>query len=461
MNKTFENDPYDRRTHHRASTGETIMIRRRKMVPAPPSRRSVWRRIRYALLAGFVLLVLLITLIYRQFALTVAPLIVADARPFVPINPPGTAINILLIGVDERPDRPEEGVRSDTLIVVHLDTIGRRVSLLSIPRDTRVELRDIGPAKINAAYGYGYAGAGELYGEGVKPAQGGMAFATETVEQFLDLPIHYTAQINFDGFARVIDALGGVTIDVPRRIVDDAYPTPDFGTVRIEFEPGPQRMDGERALIYARTRHADSDFGRAGRQQQVIRAVIDELHARGLVGTALLIPALGHALDGTFTTTLPLSRIDMVLGLGWIATGLDPTMIGQHRLAPDTAPNFRMVGSDILWDPAEVREVVRDFLMAPGVEDEQARVQVLNGTGVAGLARRVSGELEAEGFTVVPAANAPRNDVPETIVYDVTGKPATARRLATLLRAGIRRGAPDGVSSTVDIIVVLGQDQVK
>ena len=286
MNELYENEPRDRRSRNRAYTGDTIVMRRRAPVTAPPSRRSIWRRIRRALLAGVVLLALLIALTYWQFAAAVAPLIVADARPFPPLNPPGTGINILLIGVDERPDHPEEGVRSDTLIVVHLDTIGRRVSLLSIPRDTRVELRDIGPAKINVAYGYGYAAAGKLYGEGVTPAQGGMALSAETVGQFLDLPIHYTAQINFDGFARVIDALGGVTIDVPRRIVDNAYPTADFGTVRVEFEPGPQRMDGARALIYARTRHADSDFERAGRQQQVIRAVVDELRARGLPGAA-------------------------------------------------------------------------------------------------------------------------------------------------------------------------------
>ncbi|MFQ3633875.1 LCP family protein, partial [Roseiflexus sp.] len=385
----------------------------------------------------------------------------ADARPFPPLNPPGTAINVLLIGVDERPDHPEEGVRSDTLIVVRLDTIGRRVSLLSIPRDTRVDLRDIGPTKINVAYGRGYAAARELYGEATTPVQGGMALAAETVGQFLDLPIHYTAQINFDGFAGVIDALGGVTIDVPRRIVDDAYPTPDFGTVRVEFEPGPQRMDGARALIYARTRHADSDFGRAERQQQVIRAVVDEVRARGPIGAVLLMPTLFQALDGTCATTLPLSRPDIVLGMGWIATGLDPAAIGQYRIAPDTAPNFREIGSDILWDPAEVREVVRDFLATPGVETEAARIQVLNGAGVAGLARRVSGELESAGFTVVPAADAPRSDVPRTIVYDISGKPATARRLAALLGAAIRRGPPDGVNPTVDIIVVLGQDQVK
>lgn len=460
MRDRYDNDPNNRQAQRRAYTGETIVMRRARGA-APPVRRSAWRRIRRTLMLIGVLLAVLIALFYWQFAAAVAPLIVADARSFPPLNPPGTAINVLLIGVDERPDHPEEGVRSDTLIVVRLDTIGRRVSLLSIPRDTRADVRDIGPAKINVAYGYGYAAARELYGEATTPAQGGMALAAETVGQFLDLPIHYTAQINFDGFARVIDALGGVTIDVPRRIVDDAYPTPDFGTVRVEFEPGPQRMDGARALIYARTRHADSDFGRAERQQQVIRAVVAELRARGPVGAALLLPELSRALDGAFATTLPLSRPDMVLGMAWIATGLDPEAIGQYRIAPDTAPNFREIGSDILWDPAEVREVVRDFLATPGVETEDARIQVLNGTGVTGLARRVSGELESAGFTVVPAADAPRSDVPRTIVYDVTGKPATARRLATLLNAEIRRGPPDDVAPTVDIIVVLGRDQIK
>lgn len=460
MHDRYDHNTTNQNTQRRAYTGDTIATRRAR-VALSPARRGAWRRVWRVLMLGGVVLLLFIAVFYWQFATAVAPLVVADVRPFPPINPPGTAINVLLIGVDERPDHPEEGIRSDTLIVVRLDTVGRRISLLSIPRDTRVDLRDIGPAKINVAYGYGHAAAGVLYGETTTPAQGGMAFAAETVGRLLDLPIHYTAQINFDGFARIIDALGGVTIDVPRRLVDDAYPTPDFGTTRVEFAPGLQRMDGARALVYARTRHADSDFGRVERQQQVIRAIIDELRTRGPVGVAMLVPALGQALDGAFATTLPLSRLDMVLGLGWIVTGIDPEAIGQYRLAPDTAPNFREIGSDIIWDPDDIREVVRDFLATPGVEPEQARIQVLNGAGVNGLARRVSGELESAGFTVVPAADAPRSDVSRTVVYDISGKPATARRLAALLNAEIRRGPPEGVNPTVDIIVVLGQDQVK
>ncbi|HWQ13789.1 MAG TPA: LCP family protein, partial [Roseiflexaceae bacterium] len=387
-------------------------------------------------------------------------LVVDDARPGPVLASPLGGTNLLLIGVDERPDQPQEGVRSDTLVLVHLDAAGRRVSMLSIPRDSRVRIREVGEAKVNFAYAYGYANAQALYGEGVTPQQGGMALAAETLEPFLGIPIHYTAQVNFDGFAAIVDALGGVTIDVPRPIVDDAYPTPDFGVTRVEFQPGPQRMDGARALIYARTRHADSDFGRAERQQQVIRAILDELRARGLLGQALLLGRLRGALEGAVVTTLPFARPDALLALGWIASGLEPDAIGRHAISPESVPNYYEEGSDLVWDPEGVRAAVAAFLAPPSEAQERARVQVFNGAGVTGLARRVSGELESAGFTVIPAADAPTNNVARTAVYDVTGKPATSRRLARLLGAELRRGLPEGVQSPADVVVVLGQDAV-
>ncbi|HEU5086773.1 MAG TPA: LCP family protein, partial [Roseiflexaceae bacterium] len=265
-------DPESELDQDGAYTGETrVMPRVRPPDIAPPPaqarrvvrrrKRSIGRTIRLAVLgiAGLVLIVLV--LVYLQVRNLAGHISVADVRPAPVIATPLAGANILLIGVDQRPDFPEEGVRSDTLIVLHLDTPGRWVSMLSIPRDSVVEVGDLGQVKINTAYSYGFANAQTLYGEGASATQGGMALAAQTVEQFTGVPIHYVAQVNFDGFASIVDALGGVTIDVPRRIVDDQYPTPDFGTMRVEFEPGPQHMDGQRALIYARTRHADSDFG--------------------------------------------------------------------------------------------------------------------------------------------------------------------------------------------------------
>jgi LCP family protein required for cell wall assembly len=423
--------------------------------------------LRRGLLIALALALLALLLFYVQIRSVANRLVVGDVRPNAPISSPLTSgMNLLIVGVDERPGHPEEGVRSDTLILVHLDALGRWASTLSIPRDTRVNVRDIGETKINVAYGQGYANAEAFYGPGTTPQQGGMGMAAQTVEQLLELPqrgqrVDAIAQINFDGFARVIDALGGIDIDVPQPIVDDAYPTPDFGITRIEFKPGLQHMTGDQALIYARTRHADSDFGRAERQQQVLRAIAAELRKRGSFGQLRLAPSLIGGLEGAVTTTMPIARPDVLLGLAWLGSGLNPDELGQLRLSPETAPNYREEGSDLIWDPNDVRAVVDTFLTQPSEAAEAATVQVLNGTDVSGLAGRVSGDLARAGFTLSAPGNARATGAEKTVVYDITGKPRTGRRVAQVLRAELRRGAPEGVDSAADIVVIVGKDQAK
>lgn len=463
-----------RRPTDDAYTGETIVMRERRGVPngrAPlrpiTPRWLSWRWLRRGLLIVAGLALLLLIVFYVQMRSVAGRIVVGDVRPNAPIASPLTGgMNLLLVGVDERAGHPDEGVRSDTLILVHIDALGRWVSMLSIPRDTRVELPDIGATKINTAYGQGYAGAETLYHPGTTPQQGGMALAAQTVERLLMLSergqhVDAIAQINFDGFAKVIDVLGGIDIDVPTLIVDDEYPTSDFGTMRIEFKPGVQHMDGATALIYARTRHADSDFGRAERQQQVLRAIVTELRRRGPLGQLWLAPGLIGGLDGAVTTTLPIARPDVLLGLAWLGSGLNPDDLGQTRLSPEAAPNYREEGSDLIWDPNDIRAVVDSFLTRPTEAGEVATVQVLNGTAVSGLASRVSGDLERAGFTLIAPGNAPATDIPKTIIYDLTGKPRTSRRLAQQLGAELRRGAPEGVTTSADIVVMVGGDQAK
>src|SRR5688500_5431700 len=225
------NDYDPRRPADDAYTGETIIMRDRRAVPpgrapqrAAPSRRVSWRQIRRGLLVVVGLALLLILLFYIQIRSVAGKIVVRDVRPNAPIASPLTGgMNLLIVGVDERAGHPEEGVRSDTLILVHLDALGRWASTLSIPRDTRVELPDIGSTKINTAYGQGYVSAEALYRPGTTPQQGGMALAAQSVEQLLMLPergqhVDAIAQINFDGFAKVIDVLGGIDIDVPTLI---------------------------------------------------------------------------------------------------------------------------------------------------------------------------------------------------------------------------------------------------
>ncbi len=421
---------------------------------------------RFLLLPLAVLAVLLVAAIWMfvQVSSVAGSVVVADAR----LNPPlfssvSGGSNILIIGVDERPDHPEEGVRSDTLIVAHLNGGARWVNLLSVPRDTLAEIPQYGASKINVAYGFGYSNAEELFGAGVTPQQGGMALAAETVENLLRLQnagqrIDYTAQINFDGFARIIDALGGITINVPTYILDEEYPTADFGVMRVEFQPGPQRMNGETALIYARTRHGDSDFERGARQQQVMRAMLAEIKAKGPIGAVLAIPGIGDSLQGAVATTLPVNRPDVLLNIIWLASGLNPDEIGQLRLS-DLDPNVQQDGAfNLIWSDAGLQDAVNALLTRPEPAAEQAVIQVLNGTGVSGLAGRVSGELETAGFSVIPAGDAPAEGVQRTVVYNLNNKPQTAERLAQTLNARVEDGLPAGVTTTADIVVILGAD---
>lgn len=349
----------------------------RQRDPDAKPRRSllsrIWLWVRLLGVVAVVVLLLLGWLLHRQASDVAAAVVVPDVRA----NPPLVStlvggVNVLLIGVDERPAHLEEGIRSDTLILVRLDGTARSISLLSIPRDTQVVLPGVGETKINVAYSQGYERAAELYGPEVSRQQGGMALAAQTVEEFLDLRSHglrvdYTAQVNFEGFVGVIDALGGVVIDVPKHIVDTAYPTPNLGYTTVEFLPGPQRMDGARALIYARTRHADSDFDRSTRQQQVMRAIVAELQARGWAGRVAALPGLlnsikgAEGLSGPVLTTMPFDRPDMLAGLVLLASGLHPDAIGQVQISPETVPAYFEIGSNLIWDPDGVREVVRQW----------------------------------------------------------------------------------------------------
>ena len=206
--------------------------------------------------------------------------------------PPGR-INILLLGTDNRAELGTEASRSDTLILLSLDPKAKTAGILSIPRDLWVPVPGHGLQKINAAY---------FYGEYEKLPGGGITLALPTVRNFFKVPIDYYAAINFDGFEKLIDQIGGIDVYVPEPLDDDQYPGPYNSTIKIHFDAGCQPLDGTRALQYARTRHADSDFGRARRQQQVIRAVRDKVLALNMLPNyPSILDQLGNSIETNIT----------------------------------------------------------------------------------------------------------------------------------------------------------------
>lgn len=202
-----------------------------------------------------------------------------DPDPNVPTPTPyppwdGTdPVNILLLGVDSRPD-DEDPPRSDTIIIVRVDPGEERVDMFSVPRDLLVEIPDYGPMKVNAAY---------VIGEIDALPGGGAILAAQTIEYNFGIRINYFATVDISGMERVVDTVGGVVIDVPTALKDDLYPTEDYRYTRAYFHAGLQKMDGVQAVQFARTRHDDNDFRRSERQQQLLLAIRSQVLVSGVI----------------------------------------------------------------------------------------------------------------------------------------------------------------------------------
>lgn len=482
--------------------GSTIILPRTgriRLLSAPPGNQPrPWR------LVWFLLFIVLPALLFvYQLVEIVEAVGVKDARPAQGVPAPFAPFTMLVVGVDERDNDAQAGVRSDTLMLLRVNPQTGGISLLSIPRDTQVMVRGRGQSKINAAYAYGYLRAQDLFDANVTQQEAGMALAAETTESFLQLPssgiaIDYITQVNFAGFAGLIDAIGGITIDVPKRIVDETYPTDDYGTMRVEFVPGIQRLNGERALIYARTRHADNDFGRNLRQLQVVYAILAELKARGIVGWGQLFLDAPLVVGGTVKTTIPLTDPTVLATLVWSAVQLDLGAVAAYQISPQTIPNYRTSGSDLIWDADGVQQVVKAWVDKTGgvvlaqpalsidirnqirialtqtqryvieqvrsiagieISEPTARVQVFNAARIAGLAGRVTERLNTDGYQTDAPGDVAGDAQRETIIYDVTGHPQQAAKIAQLLAGRVVIGLPPTtVQSNADIIVIAGAD---
>lgn len=230
--------------------------------------------------------------------------------------------NILVLGIDKRPGEGNT-VRTDTILVLRSDPSTPHLTLLSIPRDLWVTIPNRGEERINTAH---------FYGEMEEPGSG-LDRAAETVSLNFDIPIHRSLRLDFDAFREVIDAAGGIDVDVPVPIVDNEYPTEDYGTMRIEIPAGTQHMNGETALQYARSRHGSSDFDRAARQQQIVLALAKKLASpMGLI----FLPRVYNAYQNAVETDLNLRDLFRLAATWQLARneGLETIVIDRTLVTP-------------------------------------------------------------------------------------------------------------------------------
>ena len=224
-------------------------------------------------------------------------------------------LNILLLGGDFGVGRT--GIRTDTMITVSIDPKTGEAAMFQVPRNwTYAPLPegmgiwdcDCYPELINELWIQGEQHPEAFQGPGEPPENA----VKGVISEFLGIPIHYYALVNLDGFVDIIDAIGGVEMYVPQKIVDDEYPLLDGTLTQLVIEAGQQHMDGEEALAYARTRHADSDYFRMSRQRCVLEAAMEQTDPTSLI---LNFGKFAEVIKETTTTDIPVDLLPKLVEL--------------------------------------------------------------------------------------------------------------------------------------------------
>jgi LCP family protein required for cell wall assembly len=270
-------------------------------------------------------------------------------------------LNIVLLGADAGEGR--RGLRTDTTIVVSVDPLSGQTVMLSVPRDlSNAPLpKEMGrwgcdcfPDLITHLYDAGVRYPEAFPGPGEPPINA----IKGALSEIFGIPIHYYAMVTLDGFVGIVDALGGVTIDVPRTIVDDQYPHENGSVERVVIEEGTQHLDGHHALAYARIRRQSDDFARMHRQRCVLGAVLEQTSPIDLIAS---FGQLAEAVKENVTTDIPQDRlVDFVDLLPRVSTERIATLrITRAEYKTGSAPGR------VYYDIDRIRADANDLMTNP------------------------------------------------------------------------------------------------
>ncbi len=352
----------------------------------------------------------------------------------------------LLIGSDSREGIPEDftnlgnfpGQRADVIILLQINPGENRVQMISLPRDLRIVVDDRA-MRINATFN---EGAGDIL---------------DAVTEFAGLPIHHYLQVNFEGFARIVDELGGIEMTFPHAARDRKS--------GFEVEAGKQTIDGKQALALARSRSYQefidgrwvyidaSDIGRTGRQRDLLMAMFTQLEVpTSLGGFGSLVEAIGQ-----FVITDEAFDEDDIIQLGWELRNITTRDIDSLTLPVQI---FEEGGvSYVIPVEPEATQALAAFRDGEPFSDTvvgTASVQVENGNGREGAATSMAAILEGAGYVIAGTTNSGRED------YAITQAVARPSRLsfaeAIVDYLGYGEAVVGSTPSGVDVVVIVGLD---
>jgi LCP family protein required for cell wall assembly len=353
------------------------------------------------------------------------------------------ALTFLIVGSDSREGLDDltnfgsfGGARGDVVMLVRVDGDTSTMQMLSIPRDLWVSIPGHGENRINAAYAFG-----------------GSRLMVETIKQNLDVEINHYVEIDFVGFQGLVDELGGIQVSF-------SNPARDRKS-GLSVEAGNQTLDGKMALAYARSRSYQefrggrwvsveaNDFGRAGRQQEVIRAIMRKLKSPSSITEA---GDVARTMSRYVTIDSRLAR-SSVASLAWDFRGILTGDVKGTTL-PATGRTINGASVVVIKQP-EASQVLADFTAGRELGEAAMRLRVLNGNGVSGAASSMSDRLASLGFEVVDIGDADRKDYSMTTVIVRSGSNRGADIVAALGYGVVQVGV---VAAGYDAVVIVGAD---
>jgi len=376
------------------------------------------------------------------------------------------AENILLMGSDKRKGENAvnvEGERSDTTILLHLAADRESAVMVSIPRDSVVDIpecmREDGstlPARSAQMFNSAFS-------------EGGAACTIRTVEKLTDIRIDHHVVIDFTGFKDMVNALNGVPVCVPTDVTDSKS--------HLDLKAGTHTVKGQQALAYVRTRHAlgnGSDLSRIDRQQAFLGSMVSKVRSTGLLLRPDRLYNFLAAATNSLTTDPGLASLNKLRKLAQDVKGIDTkdvtfvTVPNEPYVNDPNRVQFKP-SANALWNslrfdqPLPGKKPKNKATSTPSqsgpplvTPPERISVQVLNGSGLAGEASRVAKELTAAGFNVVGVGNAETSDVATTTVSHDPGYDESGRTLGAALAGST---VEDDISLGSTLVVVVGADK--
>jgi LCP family protein required for cell wall assembly len=367
-------------------------------------------------------------------------------------------VNVLLLGIGgENHDGP---YLSDTMILVQIKLETGQAVLTSIPRDYQVKLPKAGYRKINSAFSEGFV-VNKDWNEAGKSA-------LDAVSSISGLDIPYFAVIDFNGFEKAIDKIGGISINVPTSFTDFQYPDENEGYMAPQvFKAGVQTMDGSRALIYARSRHASgnqgSDFARSQRQQLVIDAVKAKIINLNLVTDNSKITELLKTFSEHFHTNLTPGQIIRLARMGQskdfqtVSANLNPDNGLICPYITEETKAYVLIPCPDKKD-SDIKDFFYHALDIGLISKEKSVVWIATKNPNSASFKRITSLLEQTGLVVWPLSYTDL-EPDDTVLYEINDKPATKAFLLDALKAKEVSLAPPNIkidATRSDIVIILG-----